>query len=218
MKQVGVIRRHQLRHMERLNMFYRSTQGNTRSCENRAQEFLALARLQSNLSNLETGDCTNLTLVCQLTWAERFAPSCTAQLRRTQSWIKRDLRASTKRASLRKGEFSQDRRFKTELKEQRREETHAASFLVVPSSLCCCFCLWREKSQQNHQKEEERSKVWTCGAPPPAPAAGSPVAANPLGCSTAEPWVVTDLCPTLHTVPSVSRLLFSPSLLHHLNY
>lgn len=46
----------------------------------------------------------------------------------------------------------------------------------------------------------------------------SPVAANPLGCSTAEPWVFTDLCPTLHTVPSVSRLLFSPSLLHHLNY
>lgn len=62
MKQVSVIRRSQLRHMERLSTFYRSTQGNTYSSENRVQELLAPARLQSNLSNLGTGGCTNLTL------------------------------------------------------------------------------------------------------------------------------------------------------------
>lgn len=75
MKRVKVIRRGQLRHVERLSMFYRSAQGNTCTRENWVLEFLPLPRLQSNFSNSEAGNHTNLTSVCQFTWAERFAPS-----------------------------------------------------------------------------------------------------------------------------------------------
>lgn len=225
MKPVKVIRRGQLRHVERLSMFYRSAQGNTCTRENWVLEFLPLPRLQSNFSNSEAGNHTNLTSVCQFTWAERFAPSPSSTATLNAKLHKEDPMHEYKKSIFEEGRIFSRQQIQNRTERTMRRKKCAASFLVLLSLLCCWFCLpsfccflsptWRG--------EIKGLNVWSSSACLVAVHAStrsrlSPVAANPLGCSTAEPWVFTDLCPTLHTVPSVSRLLFSPSLLHHLNY